>query len=151
MVLRTAARGNALVSWLRAVCGVLPGVALVMALAVSLAAIALPTPAAARAAHPAPAPGEVPVAELPPQARHTLALIHQGGPFAYRRDGVTFLNREGRLPEQPRGYYSEYTVKTPGSRDRGARRIICGGTPPQSPEACFYTEDHYASFRRIVQ
>jgi ribonuclease T1 len=93
----------------------------------------------------------VALASLPAQAQTTFRLIESGGPFPYPKDGTVFGNRERLLPAQSRGYYREYTVKTPGSRDRGARRIICGGTPPQSPEACFYTEDHYASFRRIVQ
>jgi ribonuclease T1 len=93
----------------------------------------------------------VDLAALPSQAQMTFHLIESGGPFPYPKDGMVFGNRERLLPTQSRGYYREYTVKTPGSRDRGARRIICGGTPPERPEACFYTEDHYASFRRIVQ
>jgi ribonuclease T1 len=100
------------------------------------------------------APADLPVvalAELPAQAQTTYRLIEAGGPFPYSKDGVVFGNRERLLPAQTRGYYHEYTVKTPGSRDRGARRIICGGTPPTRPQACFYTDDHYASFRRIVQ
>ena len=83
---------------------------------------------------------------LPPEARDTLALIHQGGPFPHRRDGITFQNREGRLPEAQRGFYREYTVTTPGSRDRGARRIVTGGRPPS---VFYYSDDHYRSFRRI--
>ncbi len=83
---------------------------------------------------------------LPPEARETLALIRQGGPFPYRRDGITFQNREGRLPDAQRGHYREYTVTTPGSRDRGARRIISGGRPPTM---FYYSDDHYRSFRRI--
>lgn len=82
--------------------------------------------------------------ELPPEARETLALIRQGGPFPYRKDGSTFGNFEKRLPLQRRGYYREYTVPTPGARDRGARRIVTG----RSGEA-FYTADHYRSFQRI--
>jgi ribonuclease T1 len=93
----------------------------------------------------------VALAELPPQARETESLIRRGGPFPYSKDGTVFFNREGQLPRQPRGYYREYTVKTPGARDRGARRIVCGGRQPVVPDACFYTADHYASFRRIVQ
>jgi ribonuclease T1 len=93
----------------------------------------------------------VALAALPSQAQTTYRLIESGGPFPYTKDGSVFGNRERLLPMQSRGYYREYTVKTPGSRDRGARRIICGGNPPERPEACFYTEDHYASFRRIVQ
>ena len=83
---------------------------------------------------------------LPPEAIDTLALIEAGGPFPYRRDGVTFENRERLLPAKPRGYYREYTVPTPGSRDRGARRIVAGGDPP---EVLYYTADHYRSFRRV--
>ena len=86
------------------------------------------------------------LAELPAEARETLRLIDAGGPFPYRRDGIVFQNRERRLPEQPRGYYREYTVPTPGSRDRGARRIVAGGQPP---EVTYYTADHYKTFRRI--
>ena len=92
----------------------------------------------------------VALADLPPQARATHQLIHQGGPFPYAKDGTVFGNRERLLPHQARGYYREYTVKTPGSRDRGARRIVCGGSPPTQPQACYYTADHYASFSRIV-
>jgi guanyl-specific ribonuclease Sa len=83
---------------------------------------------------------------LPPEAVETLALIEAGGPFPYRRDGVTFENRERLLPAKPRGYYREYTVPTPGSRDRGARRIVAGGDPP---DVFYYTADHYRSFRRV--
>ena len=89
------------------------------------------------------------VAELPRQGTDTYERILQGGPFAYDKDGVVFGNRERLLPMQKRGYYREYTVKTPGSRDRGARRIICGGQP-KTPDTCYYTADHYSSFRRIV-
>ena len=85
-------------------------------------------------------------AGLPSEARDTLRLIAQGGPFPYRQDGVVFGNREGRLPDHPYGYYHEYTVTTPGAPTRGARRIITGGTPP---EVWYYTDDHYRSFRRI--
>ena len=87
-------------------------------------------------------------ADLPPEARTTLHLIDRGGPFPYRRDGVVFKNLERLLPQQQRGYYREYTVPTPGSRDRGARRIITGEQPP----AVFYfTADHYRSFRSVVR
>lgn len=85
-----------------------------------------------------------PLASLPPQARQTLALIKQGGPFPYAKDGSIFGNREGRLPEQPRGYYREYTVPTPGVSHRGARRIVAGGG-----REFWYSADHYRSFRRI--
>lgn len=93
----------------------------------------------------------VALASLPSQAQETERLIRAGGPFPYEKDGSRFGNRERLLPAQPRGYYREYTVKTPGSRDRGARRIVCGGNEPTNPDACFYTDDHYASFRRIVK
>lgn len=85
-------------------------------------------------------------ADLPPEAVATLELIQAGGPFPYRKDGSTFQNRERLLPQKPRGYYREYTVPTPGSRDRGARRLVSGGDPPV---VFYYTEDHYRSFRRI--
>ncbi len=90
------------------------------------------------------------VAELPRQGQETYELIRQGGPFPYDKDGSVFGNRERLLPIERRGYWREYTVKTPGSRDRGARRIVCGG-PVRAPHACFYTADHYASFRKIVE
>ena len=90
--------------------------------------------------------GTIPVAQLPEEARATLKLIDAGGPFPYRRDGIVFQNRERRLPERARGYYREYTVPTPGSRDRGARRIVSADTPPV---AFYYTADHYKTFRRV--
>ena len=91
------------------------------------------------------------LAELPRQGQETFELIRRGGPFPYDKDGSVFGNRERLLPAKQRGYYREYTVKTPGARDRGARRIVCGGTAPASPEACYYTADHYTSFRHIVE
>jgi ribonuclease T1 len=96
----------------------------------------------------APALPEVALADLPSQAREVHALILRGGPFAYERDGVTFGNRERLLPAKPRGFYHEYTVRTPGTKSRGARRIVCGG-PKTAPEVCYWTADHYASFSRI--
>ena len=86
----------------------------------------------------------VQVDDLPREARETLTLIKQGGPFPYKRDDVVFGNRERRLPAQPSGYYREYTVPTPGARDRGARRIVSG-----APGEFYYTDDHYNTFRRI--
>ena len=91
------------------------------------------------------------VSQLPPQGQGMMALIYQGGPFRYDKDGTVFGNREKILPKQNRGYYREYTVKTPSERTRGARRIVCGGLKPAAPDACYYTDDHYASFRKIVQ
>lgn len=88
--------------------------------------------------------GIIAVAELPTEARDTLQVIKRGGPFAYERDGVVFRNYERILPKQPRGYYHEYTVKTPRARNRGARRIVCGPLPE-----CYYSPDHYRTFKRI--
>ena len=95
--------------------------------------------------------GNVAVADLPREGRTVYQLILQGGPFAYDKDGIVFGNRERILPRQKRGYYREYTVSTPGARNRGARRIICGGQQPQQPDVCYYTSDHYNSFRQITQ
>jgi ribonuclease T1 len=86
------------------------------------------------------------VAELPREARETLALIERGGPFPYERDGVVFGNFEKRLPLKARGHYREYTVRTPGVKHRGARRIVAGTNGER-----YYTDDHYRSFRRIVR
>lgn len=110
-----------------------------------------------RTPQPAPVAGDAPVAAasrtvgtqdlpnfLPPEAHDTLALIARGGPFPHPQDGGVFGNYEGRLPKQPRGWYHEYTVETPGLSHRGARRIITGGTPPRD---YWYTADHYESFR----
>ena len=97
-----------------------------------------------------PAP-QVSLSALPAEARETHRAIRSGGPFPYRKDGTVFGNRERLLPDRSRGFYREYTVPTPGSRDRGARRIVCGGRQPASPDACYYTDDHYASFRLIAQ
>jgi len=91
---------------------------------------------------------DIVVADLPKEGREVLRQIRNGGPFRYDRDGVVFRNREGLLPAGNKGYYHEYTVHTPGAKNRGARRIICGG-PSKSPEVCFYTSDHYQSFKRI--
>ena len=95
--------------------------------------------------------GSVTLSALPAEARTTHRLILAGGPFPYSKDGTVFGNRERLLPRARRGFYREYTVRTPGSRDRGVRRIVCGGERPTTPEACFYTADHYASFKLIAQ
>ena len=87
---------------------------------------------------------DIPVKALPEEAQQTLALIKSNGPFPYPQDGKTFGNREKRLPMRAQGYYREYTVKTPGARDRGARRIVAGNAGE-----LYYTEDHYRSFKRI--
>lgn len=92
----------------------------------------------------------VALADLPSQAKATYGLILQGGPFPYEKDGTVFRNRERLLPSAKRGYYREYTVKTPRVRHRGARRIVCGGEQPVQPDVCYYTADHYASFQVIA-
>jgi ribonuclease T1 len=101
----------------------------------------------ARALGEAPTKGaaaEIAIADLPGEARRTLELIRKGGPFPYDRDGIEFRNFEKRLPLKPRGYYREYTVRTPGTKSRGARRIVAG-----KGGELYYTDDHYDSFRRI--
>ena len=113
---------------------------------VAVAALAVAPLACARTA-----PDSLPtvaVEELPREAATVLAQIRAGGPFRYDRDGVVFGNRERVLPAKARGYYHEYTVPTPGAKNRGARRLVCGG-PPQRPDACYYSDDHYQTFRRI--
>ena len=90
----------------------------------------------------------VEVASLPKEAQSMLLVIKQGGPFSYEKDGVVFGNYESKLPKQKRGYYHEYTVKTPRARNRGARRIIAGGQVMTSGEY-YYTDDHYDSFKKI--
>jgi len=106
------------------------------------------TPARKATATPAIAQSGLPTIKyerLPAQARETIDLIQRGGPFPYRQDGAVFQNRERLLPGKPNGYYHEYTVETPGSPDRGARRIIAGGEGE-----LYYTDDHYASFKQVV-
>jgi len=90
--------------------------------------------------------GEIKASALPVEARETLALIAKGGPFPYQKDGAAFGNREGTLPRRERGYYREYTVRTPGAHDRGARRIVAG-----RDGELYYSDDHYRSFRRILE
>lgn len=123
--------------------------------AVVITALLAGMPAAVQAKGPTPGgpdgQGTVALSALPPEAQQTQRLILAGGPFPYPKDGTVFGNRERLLPRQERGFYREYTVKTPGSRDRGARRIVCGGRQPTQPEACYYTADHYASFQRIAK
>jgi ribonuclease T1 len=119
------------------------GMKLLAAILVGL--LFLASPALARGdAPPATVATEIAVAELPEQARQTIALIRKGGPFPYERDGVVFGNFEKSLPVQARGYYREYTVRTPGAKSRGARRIVAG-----KGGELYYTDDHYASFQRI--
>lgn len=106
-----------------------------------------PTPRG-QAARPPPSDGlpTIELAALPSEARETIRLIERGGPFPYDRDGITFGNRERLLPLRSSGYYREYTVVTPGSADRGARRVIAG-----EGDELYYTDDHYDSFRRVVR
>lgn len=134
-------------SWNRWRQGLLRGTGALLLAATALLGIS----AGARESAPAARP-EIAAAELPREARETLALIKRGGPYPYRKDGTSFRNREKRLPPQARGYYTEYTVRTPWERDRGARRIVAGrgvtGDPATSGEY-WYTADHYTSFRRI--
>jgi ribonuclease T1 len=113
---------------------------------IALALLLVAGPTAARSTPDA--PPEIAAVALPKEARQALALIRNGGPYPYQRDGVVFANRERLLPLQPRGYYHEYTVPTPGASTRGARRIICGGDARTLAE-CYYSNDHYQSFRRI--
>ena len=106
-------------------------------------------PSQAKGSADANAAATISIAEMPVQGAQTYALIAHGGPFPYEKDGVVFGNRERLLPVKVRGYYREYTVSTPGSSHRATRRIVCGGAA-RAPDACYYTADHYASFRRIV-
>ncbi|MFI1163973.1 ribonuclease domain-containing protein [Streptomyces sp. NPDC020801] len=131
---------------LRSVPRVLTG--LLVALAVLLTGCSAPGRTASGAATPSWAHGmaAVQASRLPAEARHTLDLVDRGGPFPYHQDGAVFGNFEGRLPRQPRGYYHEYTVRTPGSRDRGARRIVTG-----RGGEIYYTDDHYTSFRAVLR
>ncbi len=97
---------------------------------------------------------EIALADLPVEARQTLELIKKGGPFPFKQDSLVFGNREKLLPQQVRGYYQEYTVKTPGSRDRGARRIVAGGGKSgdvKNSNEYWYTDDHYKSFKRVLE
>jgi len=103
-------------------------------------------PSTPAAAHPV-----IALADLPSQGRETYRLIFLGGPFAHGKDGSVFGNRERLLPAAKRGYWREYTVETPGARSRAGRRIVCGGSRPTRPDVCYYTNDHYASFWKIVE
>lgn len=130
--------------------GLVAGLALVAALATSLSTMVVQARSSSSEL-PGAAVASVAFTRLPPQGQEVMEQIRQGGPFRYEKDGTVFGNRERLLPRQKRGYYREYTVPTPGLRHRGARRIVCGGQQPRVPDACYYTEDHYSSFRLIVQ
>jgi ribonuclease T1 len=129
------------------------GLAALAVLAASMGTIAVQarTPRPSSSVLPGSAVASVAFVGLPPQGQEVMEQIRQGGPFRYEKDGTVFGNRERQLPSQRRGYYREYTVPTPGLSHRGAKRIVCGGKQPRSPDACYYTEDHYSSFRLIVQ
>lgn len=114
-----------------------------------LTAVMATSPALARVPVSADIQATIRLPELPRQGEQVYALIRQGGPFASEKDGTVFGNRERLLPPYRRGYYREYTVPTPGLAHRGVRRIVCGGQPVK-PDICYYTADHYASFRKIV-
>jgi ribonuclease T1 len=114
----------------------------------ALALVVLGVLCATVAARAPPWTGDITQTELPGEARDVLARIKNDGPFRYDRDGIVFGNREHQLPAQSRGYYHEYTVPTPGVKNRGGRRIVCGG-PRTAPHACYYTSDHYQTFQRI--
>ncbi|MEO8849503.1 MAG: ribonuclease domain-containing protein [Casimicrobiaceae bacterium] len=118
------------------------------AASIALAAACLLQPVGVHARDPHDTTAEVALSKLPQEARDVLAQIRAGAPMRYQRDGVIFGNREHLLPAAAHGYYHEYTVRTPGARDRGARRIVCGGAQAH-PLDCFYSDDHYASFRRV--
>ncbi len=128
----------------------IPAYKALVACALGAAVVLAPAGASARQASETAAVPPIALADLPPQGRATYALIREGGPFPYDKDGSVFGNRERLLPAEKRGYYREYTVRTPGVRSRGARRIVCGGAP-RTPDACYYTSDHYSSFREITQ
>ncbi|GAA1654433.1 hypothetical protein GCM10009744_53400 [Kribbella alba] len=117
---------------------------LVITLAASLFGCKAAKPASTSPKDPDSGLAYVAVSDLPKEAQQTLQLIDQGGPFPYSRDGVVFGNFEKILPKQDRGYYHEYTVKTPGESDRGTRRIVTGKNSER-----YFTDDHYKSFRRI--
>lgn len=118
-----------------------------------VAALAVAAGVAASALSNAAYAADVGLADLPKEARTTHALILKGGPYPYPKDGVTFGNFENNLPRQKRGYYREFTVPTPGAKNRGARRIVCGAESrdwnQNAPAACWYTGDHYQSFQKI--
>ena len=132
--------------------GAAAGLALAAVLAASLSTMLVQARSpSSSSVFPGSAVASVAYTGLPPQGQEVMEQIRQGGPFRYEKDGTVFGNRERQLPSQRRGYYREYTVPTPGLSHRGARRIVCGGQRPRSPDACYYTEDHYSSFRLIVQ
>ena len=131
--------------------GLVSGLAAVAVLAASLSTILVQARTPSPSSLPGSAVASVALTGLPPQGQEVMEQIRQGAPFRFGKDGTVFGNYERQLPNQRRGYYREYTVPTPGLSHRGGKRIVCGGQRPRSPDACYYTEDHYTSFRLIVQ
>lgn len=127
------------------------GRVLTVALLITLGTVLVQARAPSSSLLPGSSVASVALSGLPLQGQEVMEQIRQGGPFRYEKDGTVFGNRERLLPTQKRGYYREYTVPSPGLSHRGAKRIVCGGQKPRAPDACFYTEDHYSSFRLIVQ
>lgn len=123
---------------------------LAQALSGMVLALAFMQPSLARQQQAEGLAGTIAVQQLPNEARQTLERIEAGGPFPYEKDGTRFGNYERALPQQQRGYYREYTVKSQKSRNRGAKRIVCGGDQ-RAANDCYYTEDHYNSFKRITK
>lgn len=127
--------------------------ALAATLLMAAIGISASTPASARDTAPTKtkSANTILVSELPKEGRTTLDLIRKGGPFPHAaKDGSIFSNREGILPKEKRGHYREYTVATPGARNRGAKRIVCGGPPKDfAKQTCYFTDDHYATFKKI--
>ncbi len=115
----------------------------------ALVAVLLAGGLQAKAPPPVSLQSTISLAELPSPGAEIYRRIHQGGSFDSEKDGSVFGNRERLLPAQKRGFYREYTVPTPGLKHRGVKRIVCGG-PAKTPEVCYFTADHYASFRRIA-
>ena len=131
--------------------GLVSGLAAVAILVASLGTMLVQARTPSSSSLPGSAVASVALTGLPPQGQEVMEQIRQGGPFRFEKDGTVFGNYERQLPKQRRGYYREYTVPTPGLSHRGGKRIVCGGQRPQTPDACYYTEDHYTSFRLIVQ
>jgi ribonuclease T1 len=123
---------------------------LAQALSGMVLAVAFMQPSLARQQQAEGLAGTIAVQQLPNEARQALERIEAGGPFPYGKDGTRFGNYERALPQQQRGYYREYTVKSQNSRNRGAKRIVCGGDQ-RAANDCYYTEDHYNSFKRITK
>ncbi len=119
------------------------GLALLLAAGALVALIVLPSGGDDDKSEPTTTTATVPASEHTAIAT-VLVAVGGGDPLPYRRDGDVFENREAVLPAKPRGYYREYTVPTPGSEDRGARRLVIGADGD-----VWYTADHYRSFQQL--